>query len=503
MDKPRSYTNSAFFRSARPKAYKRISYYISVVCSLTRYAFVVAAGAGLLLVSVCSVAAAQSERAPSDTLRLGALRAAAAEQDPRAVQPELLARATRLRLVALRAGQRPQFALNGQATVQNEVAEIPVAVPGQDVPSPPHAQYQVQVESDWTLYDGGRVTRQAAAERARLREEEAGVAVTLYGLRQATTEAFFSALLSEARARTLALTADDLEARLRVLREQVREGAALSAASAALEADLIRVRQQVDEAEAARRTALGVLGELTGVSIDTSDALALPDLGAEVVQALRRLDAAEGRLDGDAAGALVGRPELAQLARTAERLDAEAHVRTAQTRPSLSLFGQAGYGRPSPFNFIADDPSAYALAGVRLRWSIVDWGRAAREAEALRLQARAAKTEAAAFVRQLEREIEDERAHLARLRAALEDDRRAVELRVEALRTARTQLEEGVILPDTYADRLSDLTEARLTLERHRIELAQARVGLLSTLGRYPEQRLLSTETIENPLNFE
>lgn len=484
MDKPRSY--------------------ISMIRTLPRRLLTASWLAGLLLMSVSSAAAAQPDSSPSDTLHLSALRAAAAEQDPRAVQPDLLARATRLRLAALRAQRRPQFTLTGQATVQNEVAEIPIEGPGrQTVPRPPHEQYRVQVESDWTLYDGGRIARQVAAEQAHLREEEADVAVTLYGLRQATTEAFFSALLSASRAHTLALAAKDLEARLHVLREQVDEGAALSVEAAALEADRIRIHQQVEEAEAARRAALGVLAELTGVPVSPADSLALPELDDEAAQALRRLDAPEGPLDEDVAGALVGRPELVQLARAAERLDAEAHVREAQTRPSLSLFGQAGYGRPGPFNIIADDPSEYALAGVRLRWPIVDWGRAAREAEALRLQARAVETEAAAFVRQLDREIEDERANLARLRAAVDDDRRAVELRAEALRTARAQLEEGVILPDTYSDRLSDLTEARLTLERHRIELAQTQVELLSTLGRYPEQRSLPTKTLEETLNFE
>ena len=479
---------------------------VSVLLFPTGRVLVVLAG-WLFLAGGLPAVMAQSSRAPSDTLHLGDLRAEAVQQDPRAVQPELLARATRLRLAALRAQRLPQIALNGQATVQNEVAEIPIRVPGQAVPSPPRTQYRAQVESEWRLYDGGRIARQAAVERARLQEEVAGVAVTLYGLRQATTEAFFSVLLSEAQSRTFTLTANDLEARLRILREQVQEGAALPAASAALEADLIRVGQQVEEAEAARRTALGVLAELTGISVTPSDSLALPALDEEVTRALRRLGVAstgsEGVLADEAVGEIVGRPEVVQLARAAERLEAEARVREAQTRPSLSLFGQAGYGRPSPFNLFAEDASEYALAGVRLRWPIVDWGRAEREAEALRLQARAAETEAAAFIQQIDRAIEDELATLSRLRDAVEGDRRVVKLRTEALRAARNQLEEGVILPDTYSDRLSDLAEARLTLARHRIELAQAQVGLLSTLGRYPESRLLPTEAIEDIPNFE
>lgn len=439
-----------------------------------------------------------------DTLRLEVLRAAAAEQDPRAVQPELLARATRLRLAALRAQRLPQLAVTGQATGQNEVPEIPLGGIGQDIPSPPHEQFRAQLEADWTLYDGGRTQRQAAARRAQLAEDVAGVAVTLYALREAATEAFFGALLSAAQVRIFGLTVDDLQAQLRIVRRQADDGAALAAEAAALEAELLRVRQQVEEAEARRRTALGVLADLTGMSISPADTLVLPDLNAEVDRVLLQLDVEAGRAEGEGGmTALLERPELDQFARAAVRAEAKARVREAQTRPSLSLFGQAGVGRPGPFNFLSDDVSEYGLAGVRLRWSVFDWGRVRREAEAMRVQARLAETEAEAFARQVIRDVEDDVADLARLDTAIARDERIVALREDVVRVARRQLEEGALLPDIYTDRITDLAEARLMLDRHRIEHAQAQAHLLSTLGRYPEPRLLSDESVESTSNFE
>ncbi len=71
--------------------------------------------AGLLLAAGLAApwpALAQSGTSP---LRLSALRAAAAQQDPRAVQPELLARATELRVAALRRQRLPQLALRRRA----------------------------------------------------------------------------------------------------------------------------------------------------------------------------------------------------------------------------------------------------------------------------------------------------------------------------------------------------------------------------------------------------
>lgn len=433
----------------------------------------------------------------ADTLRLGMLRAAAAEQDPRAVQPELLERATRLRIAALRAQRLPQLSITGQGTAQNEVASVPIAVPdGEGVPEPPREQFRAQVEADWTLYDGGRIGRQADVERARLAEETAGVATTLYALREATTETFFSVLLFRARADALTLQADDLEARLAVAQRQAAAGATLSAEAAALEAELIQIRQDVDEAETDRRAALAVLSDLADVPVRPSDVLALPDLTAETVRALARVTGGDGETgppEAETVG-LVGRPEYIQLGRMAERLRAEASVREAQLRPRLSLFGEAGVGRPGPFDLFSDDVNEYGLGGVRLQWSIFDWGRTRREARALRVQARIAETEADAFARQTLRDIEDDLADVTRLDTAIVNDARVVELREEALRVARRQLEEGVLLTDLYVDRLTDLAQARLTLQQHRIERAQAQARLLSTLGQYPESRLFTVD---------
>jgi outer membrane protein TolC len=72
---------------------------------------------------------------------------------------------------------------------------------------------------------------------------------------------------------------------------------------------------------------------------------------------------------------------------------------------------------------------------------------------------------------------------IARLKAALADDERIVSLRTEVEREARAQYDEGAITTPDYVEARTDIVEARLTLERHRVELAQARARYLTTLG--------------------
>lgn len=420
---------------------------------------------------------------PPDTLRLDALRAAAAVHDPRSVQAAFLEQAGRYRLESIGAGRLPRFGITGRATVQSDIPSIPVDLPGQTIPEPPLEQARIQAEVDWTLYDGGRIGRQIDVEQARLLESTAGVSVNLYAIREATTDVYFGTLLLQSQDQALELAARDLEAQCELIRRQAEHGTALPADVAALEAEVIGIQQRIEEVEADRRASLAMLADLTGVQVDSSDVLVLPDL--EDVVAFPPAEEHEA----------IGRPELVQFARRAERLLAEAEAVEARTHPEVSLFGHAGVGRPSPFDLFDDEFRPYALAGVRLRWSLFDWGQAHREAQALRIQAEVTALEKDAFVASLMRRIAKDRFAIERLEDARPRDERAVELRAEVLRVARRQLEEGVLLSAAYVDRLTNLLDARLTKERHRIELAQARARLLSTLGLYPDIQLSATHT--------
>lgn len=422
-----------------------------------------------------------SAQAPPDTLRLGEVRAAAARHDPRSVQAELLARASRLRLASLRAEAFPQPALTGQATAQSDAVALPVRLPDGSTPSAPRVQGRVQAEADWNVFDGGRRGLRADVERARLAEETAGLAAALYPLREAATEAYFAALLFDAQAQTLALSATDLDARLVLARARSAEGAALATDADALEAETLRLRQRIDEAEASGRAARDVLASLTGRAVPPTAVLALPTFDADLDAALTEaLPGTSGE------GGSAGRPEVLRAVRAEARAAAEARLARAAARPSVSLFGQAGVARPSPFDFLSDAVRPFALVGVRMRWVPLDYGTAARTEALARLQGEAARADAEALRRRFRRDGLDEAAALARLARAAATDARVTALREGILRVARHRLDEGVALVPEYVDALTDVQEARLVAARHRIERAQAQARLLSALGRFP-----------------
>ncbi|MGD8495356.1 MAG: TolC family protein [Gemmatimonadales bacterium] len=401
---------------------------------------------------------------------LGELYAAAERNDARSRQAALDESALELRLKNLTTEWLPRFSLSGEARYQSDVPSFqPAGAPSGQFPTVPKENYDVAVGVEQTLYDGGATGGRKAVERARTAEAKAHLQTTLNQLRGEVDRAYFTALALAARAAETELLIEDLSARLADARARVAAEVALTGEPAALEAELLRARQRLAEYHADRRAALTVLANLTGVTLDPDEELALPDLDAEV---------------GSAADAIGRRrhPAFAAFRATEARLGRQSDLAGRARLPRLAAFGEAGYGRPG-LNQFGDSWDTYWLGGVKLEWSPWHWGRVRREQEQLDLRREAVQTEEEAFAAALERASADERADLERLRTAIGSDDEIVRLRALIERQAERQFEEGVLPAADYVDRRTDLAQARIARRLHQIELAEAQARYLTTLG--------------------
>jgi outer membrane protein TolC len=423
---------------------------------------------------------------------LSRLHDVARDLDPRARQIALQETLANLRLENLDASWYPQVELSAEATYQTEVPSLNIDGAGSSVPPPEKDQYTATVEVSQRIYDGGRTRRQRRVERARLEEEKAGVRSSLFDLRESVSRSFFNALLAQEQRAQLGIFARDLRARLDLVRAQAEQGAALSTDTAAIAAELIEVRQDLAEAEARRRASLAVLEALIGQPVSRGTYLAMPNLDADVRSMRATLVASgamafEDEIDDPAAREawtqVIVRPEVTRFERTQDRLQAQADVADAETRPEVSAFAQGVYGRPG-LDFLDDSFNPHALVGIRASWSVIDWGQADREAEQLRTEQRVVEADRNALLDRIRRETFRALYDLDRLRDALETDDEAVALREAVEESARRQLEEGVLLASDYVDRRTDVFDARLRQSIHRVELADVQARLLRILGR-------------------
>lgn len=422
-----------------------------------------------MLLAVPAIVQGQRVATPAESLSLGALQADAVARDPRARERDILATQSALRQRSIAAGRLPTLGVNAQGQYQSDVMTLPFTLPGGvGIPTPPHTTYDAHLDARESLFDptlGGR----RAVEQAQLAQSEAQLQTSLYTLRQNVNDAFFTALAMQAQGAETETALLDLEAQLRMVAARVRQGAALPGDSAILVAELLRRRQTVAELAANRDAALEVLGALTGREIDSTDALALPDLAPAVARAR-------------ASSGGKGRPEYEQFERSRALLAAQRSSAAARDLPRVSAFGRAGYGRPG-LNPLAQDFNSYWLAGVLVEWTPWNWGTTGRDREVLALQQQAVASEEAAFREGIDRAVVHDLATIDRLERALGEDDAIIALREQVLHETQLRFGEGVVTSAEYVDRQTDLLAARLARASHRVELAQARAHYLTTIG--------------------
>ena len=420
-----------------------------------------------LLCLITPVQLANSQT-PADSLRLPALRESALSTDPRSAQLEILAAQSALRLRNISADLKPSLSFDSQAQYQSDVASIPVNVPGITIPKPPKDTYDARLSAQQRLFDPSLNARRSV-ERAQAAESQARVRATLYSINESVNTAFFTALRSQAQTAELATTITDLEAQLVVADYRVKAGTALPSESTTLRAELLRRRQVVAEQNAVRRAAIAVLADLVGKPIDPDAPIATPDL-------LQSVPASRAFQDSR------NRPEYQQFEFSREALRRSEDARSAQDKPRLFAFGSLGYGKPG-LKQLTDEFDSYWLTGLKLQWTPWSWGSTGRDRQVLALQRDLLNTEEQNFTNSLRRAYGQDVVSIERLESALKQDDEIIALREEILTEIRTRYSEGVVTSADYVDRQTDVLAARLARTTHRVELAQVRAHLLTTLG--------------------
>lgn len=423
-----------------------------------------------MIATLALLAAVQT--APTDTLYLADFQRAAVAAEAIRGQTDLERRGAALRMENIRADWYPRLRVLGDATHQSETVTLPFDIPGFDFPDLPKDRFNASLRADQTLYDGGGIGARLAVERARLSETEAGIEARLRPLWAEVNQAYFGALLAQSQVENASLLIQQLEARLEEARLGVREGVALPGDTAALAAEQLRAMQGLEEATARRRAALAVLGDLTGDALPEDAVLATPDLADRVATRRAAIEAA-----------IQASPEYLRLEATRERIARQAEAIGVEARPRVEAFGQAGFGRPGPYQLFDDGINDFWQAGVQLQWQPWAWGTRQRERRLLEVQADIVSTEQASLMARVARQTETAVAEISRLEEALATDATIIELREQVEAQARLQFDERAITVAAYVDAALDVIEARLARERHTIQLQQNYAEYLRILG--------------------
>ena len=367
----------------------------------------------------------------------------------------------------------PQVTLSGQATYQSATPTYPEAfntilqANGIEMAGISRDQYKIAVDVSQHIWDGGKSKADKAIAEAEAEEQRSRVDVLLYDLQSRVDNLYFGILLlDERKAQTEALI-KVLASNLARLQTYYKNGVAMQADVDAVEAELLTARQSLGQVESSRASYRRMLEVFIGQPL-TSEHLERPAM----LQLQSRTSA---------------RPELALFEAQEGKLEAQRKAINASLMPRFSAFAQGYYGYPGMDmfkNMVSSDWSLNVIVGLRMSWNIGAFYTKRNNLEKLNAAQKQIAVQRDVFLFNTEMQTTQDDGEIARLRKAIEDDNRIVELRRRVRMAAESQLENGVIDATDLLRKITDETSASLARSTHEIELLQATYRLKTTLNQ-------------------
>ena len=367
----------------------------------------------------------------------------------------------------------PQVVLSGQATYQSATPTYPeafnamIAANGLDMLGIRKDQYKLAIDVTQNIWDGGLSKANREIAQADAAEQRSRVDVALYDLQSRVDNIYFGILLLDERVAQTESLIEVLESNLNRMRVYYNNGVAMQSDVDAVEAELLVARQTLSQVEASRTSYRRMLEVFIGQEL-TDEKLQRPEM-TDVV-------------DRNSA-----RPELALFEAQAAKLNAQRNAINVSLMPQFSAFAQAYYGYPGLDMFksmVSSEWTLNAMAGVRMMWNVGAFYSKKNNMNKLNVAERQIAIQRDVFLFNTQMQTTQDDGEIARLRTAVDDDKRIVELRRSVRVAAESKLENGVIDATELLTKIADETTAILNRSMHEIELLQAIYRLKTTLNQ-------------------
>ncbi|HSQ46889.1 MAG TPA: TolC family protein, partial [Lutibacter sp.] len=181
---------------------------------------------------------------------------------PLAKQKKLLSTQNELDLEVIKTGKLPKLDFQAQATYQSDVISLPFTSPTSIITPPNKDQYQATVSVNQLIYDGGLIDASLAEKSASLKTEQKQVEVNLYHLKEQVNQFYFSILLLQEKRELLLAKKTQLETTLKEVKSGIKFGVLLPNSDSVLEAELLKIDQQLIEVDLNKTSLMNTLAML-------------------------------------------------------------------------------------------------------------------------------------------------------------------------------------------------------------------------------------------------
>ncbi|NRT12748.1 TolC family protein [Flavobacterium sp. 14A] len=176
------------------------------------------------------------------------------------------------------------------------------------------------------------------------------------------------------------------------------------------------------------------------------------------------------------------RPELQLFDLQNQQIEHSKTIITKNKVPKINAFGQAGYGNPG-LNMLDNSFQTFYMLGVKANWNVFDWNKSKKEKEALTISEAIIDTERETFLVNTNLQLQEMENEINKLDEITSTDSEIIALRQYVVKSADSQLKNGVIKASDYLIELTNLYEAKLNQKIHEIQLDLANANYLIING--------------------
>lgn len=361
-------------------------------------------------------------------------------------------------------GVWPQVTLNGQATYQSEVTSIKVNIPGLKFDAPSKDQYKLYADIAQPITEFFTVKDQKELSEKNAEIQKLNVNVEMYKLRDRINQLYFGILLVDEQLKLNKLVDNDLVTGKSRVESAIKNGVDYKSSLDKIKAEEIKNQQRAIELRAMRKAYSDMLSYFINKQLDEQMILSKP-----VNLSLNTNS--------------INRPELKVFDNKNSTYSLQEKIIRNKNIPKVSLFLQAGAGKPSPLNMISNSFAPYALGGIRANWSFMSWYTQKNEKSLLHIDQQLNDLQKELFLFNTNLTTRQQRNELNKLNELIQTDDDLVNLRASVKNTSNVQLENGVITTNDYIREVNAEDQARQSKLLHQIQLLMAQYNLQNTLG--------------------
>ena len=405
----------------------------------------------LLLISISSNA--------QDILTLNQCYKLVRENYPTAKQIDLLQQKSNFEIDAINKDKLPKLNLIAQGTYQNQVTYIP----NPTIEPVNNDQYRANLDVNQLIYNGGSIDANSKLKTAQTKTQQQQVEVNLYQLKSRINQIYFAILLLQEQNELLISKQKQLISKITEVKTGIKFGAILPASEKVLEAENLKVKQQLATILYDKKRLFENLSALTYTTISENTLLDKKVVNLKT--------SAENK-----------RPELQFFQLQNDQIEASKNVISKTTIPKINVFGTAGYGNPG-LNMIDNSFQPIFLVGLRANWNVFDWNKTQSEKQALAVSADIVASEKEAFLLNNNMQLQDINNEIQKLETIIASDVEIINLREDVVKASDAQLKNGVITTSEYLIEFTNLYEAKTNQKIHEIQLELAKANFLVING--------------------